>query len=1191
MNKRRVFIIALLACVLSFVFAFAACTKKDPDNKGVEVTAVTLDKETVTLQLGATTTITLVATVTPDDATDKTVTWTSSAEAVATVSGGVVTAVAPGSTTITATAGGKSDTCTVIVNPAEQKPDPVDPDPVPVTCVTVSGASEVTVGQSITLTAAVSPDNAIDKTITWKSSDDTKAVVSANGVVTGVAEGSVTITATAGGLDSEPHFVTVKAAEQPPHTHTAGSLWENDATNHWHVCTAGDGYKMNEAAHADTNNDGKCDVCQYQMSTPHTHTAGSTWESDTTNHWHVCTAGDGYKMNQAAHADGNNDGKCDVCQYQMSAPVVRVTSVTISGENQVTVGKDITLSAEVLPANATNKTVRWEVTYGTGSANINSVTGVVTGVTAGTVTVTATADGVKSAAYTVTVVAEQKPDEGDDVVGDLVLTYSYAGNECAAFEWAESNIDGASVKYKATGASSYTNLDGELIRSAATSGTARADIVGLKGGQSYEFVVTSSNGKTATVTKTPAAYDRSGYAHFNYTDGVGAYNNDGTPKSNAQIIYVSEENKNTVTANIGGKNYTGIVSILGNLKSSKTPVIVRVIGTIGAATWNKIDYNADKKYNSQNKLPAANVIGKNGKQLPTNSNTTQADLIAGGYNTLNTSVYSELKGLDSRAKYSSGEYDTIWNNCSIKDAKNVTLEGIGEDARLFQWGITWGSCNSIEVRNLTFEDYPEDACAFEGSTASTTTDGFNSQHLWLHHNTFEEGMNYWDLCAEQDKHEGDGATDFKQLSYLTTSYNVHHKNHKTGLVGGSDTVKTACITFHHNYYNNNSSRLPLGRQANMHMYNNYYYKSTGTNMSLRAGAYAFIENSYFESCNNPIEIKTGDGKSGAAKLMGNVFTGKDYASNSHIYEVTDRTKQVANDNIYNKNFDTDASAFYYDATNKRSVVSVMYTAEETKVNVPLLAGVQKRNGKTAIDPDAGNQGGGTDPTPTPIEPDPTPSNIPTYSQLVAREDKVYNDDFSSTADGTKFAEFNGYNTAGIFSQPDSTQGYASSYTEVRNGKTQQVTNVGVGDITTGGKNTTTVVAFGTAHSVIEGYFEMTTTDVGTKWDLIRFVDSTSGNKFAVRIDTDKTAKLTYTVNGGTAVTPAQSFVWTKAVVYKVYFKIDLTSGKMTVNITDGSAVFSVADISVDTGIKGIQLISSNKGQRYTSIDNVVICAS
>lgn len=781
---------------------------------------------------------------------------------------------------------------------------------------------------------------------------------------------------------------------------------------------------------------------------------------------------------------------------------------------------------------------------------------------------------------------DENPDDNKgEVTGDLILTYNYSGNECAAFEWAESNISSAKVEYRIEGEDKYTTLDSELIRSAATSGYARADILGLKGGMRYEVRITSSSEKIANAVITVNSYDRSGYAHFNYSDGVGAYNDDGTPKSNAQIIYVSEATKNTVTATINKKTYTGIVNILNNLSSSKVPVIIRVLDTIGAATWNKIDYNADKQYSSVNLMPASAVVGKNGKQLPTSSNTKQADLIKGGYNTLNTSVWSELENLDSRAKYSSDkdEYDTIWNNCSISGASNVTLEGVGESARLFQWGLTWQKCNSIEVRNLTFEDYTEDACSFEGTTNATTVDGFDSKHIWLHHNTFEEGINYWDLTAEQDKHEGDGATDFKKLAYLTTSYNVHHNNHKTGLVGGSDAQTTACVTFHHNYYNNNSSRLPLGRQANMHMYNNYYYKSTGTNMSIRAGAYAFIENCYFDNCNNPIEIKTGDSKTGAVKLYNSVFSGKQYTSNDYIYKVTDRTKTVANDNVFNQNFDTDANAFYYDKTNKCSNVTVMYTAEETKVKVPLLAGVQKRNGQTAIDPDAGSSGGNTG--------DDNDTTIPTYSDLLADENKVYSEDFSSTADGTKLAELENYNTVGVYSIPDSTQGYENNYTQIKNGKTNQVTNTGVDDAKNNGKNTTTAIALGSYSQYAEGYFEISTTDIGTKWDIISF--AVNGTKaVSVRIDEDKTAKLTYKLGDGdsaTIATPSQSFVWVKEKAYRVYFKVDKTAGTLTVNVTDGTSVYSVENISVEGNIDGILMISSNKGQRYTSIDNIVIC--
>ena len=79
----------------------------------IPVTGVALGKTSLSLEKGKTETLT--ATVTPDNATDKTVTWDSSNKAVATVDGGKVTAVAAGKTTITATAGGKSATCEVTV--------------------------------------------------------------------------------------------------------------------------------------------------------------------------------------------------------------------------------------------------------------------------------------------------------------------------------------------------------------------------------------------------------------------------------------------------------------------------------------------------------------------------------------------------------------------------------------------------------------------------------------------------------------------------------------------------------------------------------------------------------------------------------------------------------------------------------------------------------------------------------------------------------------------------------------------------------------------------------------------------------------------------------------------------------------------------------------------------------------------
>ena len=154
--------------------------------KVVPVTSVTLDKTTLTMTEGDTQTLT--ATVKPDDATDKTVTWTSSNTSVAKVEGGKVTAISQGTATITAKAGDKTATCAVTV---EKKV-------VPVTSVTID-KTEITMteGDTQTLTATVKPDDATDKTVTWTSSNTSVAKVE-GGKVTAVAQGTATITAKAG---------------------------------------------------------------------------------------------------------------------------------------------------------------------------------------------------------------------------------------------------------------------------------------------------------------------------------------------------------------------------------------------------------------------------------------------------------------------------------------------------------------------------------------------------------------------------------------------------------------------------------------------------------------------------------------------------------------------------------------------------------------------------------------------------------------------------------------------------------------------------------------------------------------------------------------------------------------------------------------------------------------------------------
>lgn len=158
---------------------------------GVTVTDIALSE--TELNLTEAETATLIATIAPENATDKSVTWTSSDEAVATVSAeGVVTAVKAGNTTITAvSSNGKIASCKATV---EAK------------VIEVEGISlsetelSLTEGETATLTATISPENATDKSVIWTSSDVSVAKVDQVGRVTAIAVGEAVITATCGSV-------------------------------------------------------------------------------------------------------------------------------------------------------------------------------------------------------------------------------------------------------------------------------------------------------------------------------------------------------------------------------------------------------------------------------------------------------------------------------------------------------------------------------------------------------------------------------------------------------------------------------------------------------------------------------------------------------------------------------------------------------------------------------------------------------------------------------------------------------------------------------------------------------------------------------------------------------------------------------------------------------------------------------
>lgn len=153
--------------------------------------SITLDKTAADINKGEE--ITLAVIFTPESATERALTWTSSAASVASVSDGVVKGLKAGTAVITATTvNGKSAECTVTVHqPAE-------------TIVLDVTKTELEIGETLQLTAAVGPEDTEDKTVTWSSSDEEIATVSGDGLVTAVEPGEAVITATTvNGLTAE----------------------------------------------------------------------------------------------------------------------------------------------------------------------------------------------------------------------------------------------------------------------------------------------------------------------------------------------------------------------------------------------------------------------------------------------------------------------------------------------------------------------------------------------------------------------------------------------------------------------------------------------------------------------------------------------------------------------------------------------------------------------------------------------------------------------------------------------------------------------------------------------------------------------------------------------------------------------------------------------------------------------------
>ena len=186
------------------------------------------------------------------------------------------------------------------------------------------------------------------------------------------------------------------------------------------------------------------------------------------------------------------------------------------------------------------------------------------------------------------------------VVADIQPVHAASGAITEAKGWFETayvkwtpvaGATGYNVYVKSASATdaAYVQLDDELIRKYPS--YMRADALGLRAGDYVMKVVPVVSGKenaSAAIvsnTMTVSAYDRSGFAFSSNSpakNGVGAYNNDGTLKSGASVLYVTEANKNTVKMKIGNTEYTGVAAITQAIKTKNNcqPVAIRIIGQV-----------------------------------------------------------------------------------------------------------------------------------------------------------------------------------------------------------------------------------------------------------------------------------------------------------------------------------------------------------------------------------------------------------------------------------------------------------------------------------------------------------------------------------------------------------------------------------------------------------------------------------
>ena len=409
----------------------------------------------------------------------------------------------------------------------------------------------------------------------------------------------------------------------------------------------------------------------------------------------------------------------------------------------------------------------------------------------------------------------------------------------------------------------------------------RADVLGLKEGTySVKVVPVNADGTEIAGANTASnlvvkSYSREGFAHFKY-DGVGAYNNDGTLKAGAKVLYITAKTAKTVSTTVDtGKpeTITGLQSIIDAYQKGEdtTPIVFRIIGKVSLSDLDRISSSAE--------------------------------------------------GLQIKGKGAHSEM-------------NMTFEGVGDDATVYGFGFLLRNTKSVEFRNFAIMRCLDDAMSLDtdnshvwihnmdlfygkkgGAADQAKGDGTvdikgDSQYITVAYNRF------WD----NGKASMCGMTSESGPNYITYHHNwFDHSDSRMA------RIRTMSVHMYNNYYQHcDVYGIGATSGSSVFMESNYFDAVKRPIMSSLQGTDAMGDGTF-----------SGE-KGGLIKAYGNVFANKPdnfsyipYSENNtsfDAYEVSDPSEQVPTSvktlvggTSYN-NFDTNSSLMYAYAADKAADV-------------------------------------------------------------------------------------------------------------------------------------------------------------------------------------------------------------------------------------------------------------------------------